>query len=169
MFSYRFTNFKTNIESLDFSKTCIWIIHSDKIPPHIGISTKDHFFSLKATGKDFALNTTDVYNTLKSRQIEFILVETLIELHVSFIEQEFMKFDHAIPYEASCLVPILKILNLDKSFLLVDMIKNLEINNLILNNIAINLKGEFPEIGLYTATDVALEIEKLQRVNRRKS
>jgi hypothetical protein len=163
MFSYRFSNFKTNIDSLDFSKTCIWIIHSDKIPPHVGISLNNKFYSLKATGKDFGLNTHSVFNSLKSKQIEFVIIETKLDLEIENLEEEYHLHNHAVPIELSCLIPILRVLNIDEPFLLVDLIKKLEMNNLILKNIVINLKGEFPEIGLYSATDVALEIEKLQR------
>ena len=49
------------------------------------------------------------------------------------------------------------------------MINYLETKQLILNSFVVNLKSSYPQIVSYSAIDVANEIEKLQRVERRKS
>jgi hypothetical protein len=169
MSNYRFSDFRSDTEKLDFAKTCIWIIHSDKIPPHIGISTKNNFFSLKANGKDFGLNTQSVFDSLKSKKIEFILLETKLNLELEYLEKEFNLHKHAIPYQSSCIAPILNLLMINQSFLLVNLINYLETKQLILNSFVVNLKSSYPQIVSYSAIDVANEIEKLQRVERRKS
>lgn len=169
MSSYRFTDIRSDTEKLDFAKTGIWIIHSDKIPPHIGISTNNKFFSLKANGKDFGLNTLSVVNSLKRKQIEFVILETELDIELEHLEKEYYVHNHAIPFQKSCLVPILNVLKLDQSFLLVNLINFLETKHLISNYFVVNLKRSYPQIESYSAIEVANEIEKLQRVERSKS
>ena len=50
MYSYLFEEFIIENQNVDFKNPHLWILNSDKIPPHIGISQDFKFFSLKASG-----------------------------------------------------------------------------------------------------------------------
>ncbi|NBR15845.1 MAG: hypothetical protein EBU01_14895, partial [Crocinitomicaceae bacterium] len=52
MFDFEFKNiqFVNHLETK--TGVYLWILHADKIPPHIGISIDGQYFSLKAKGKD---------------------------------------------------------------------------------------------------------------------
>ena len=44
---FEFDFIDPNFENVNHQKTLLWIVHANKIPPHIGISVDGYFFSLK--------------------------------------------------------------------------------------------------------------------------
>ena len=166
MFSYLFEEFAIENQNVDFNNLYIWIINSDKTPPHIGISRNLQFFSLKATGKDNGLSTMDTFSLFKKKKIEFILVELNSLLFDRDLEKVYSSYSTAIPTKVSCITPVLDFLNLSEPFLLFDLIRYLNKKNMISSVNVYNFRREKLGLGIYGDKDVAFEIEKLQGAKR---
>lgn len=167
MYSYLFEQYTVDNPKLNFDNLVLWIIHSDKTPPHVGISKNYKFYSLKATGRDFGLLTKDTLALLKRKKIEVITLELKNKVHLKDIEVLFSNYSQVIPKKVSCISPILQCLNIDKPILLYDLLKYLASHNLISEVSVYNFQRETLALGIYDDKDVALEIEKLQ-VDKRK-
>jgi hypothetical protein len=167
MFSYLFEKFTVENQEIDFDKSLLWIINSDKTPPHIGISENSKFYSLKATGKDNAIFTNDIFLLLKKKDIEFVLVELAPHAIVKNIESVYLTYSKAIPSKVSCISPILDCFDLDEPMLLYDLINYLSSKELINSINVFNFQREKLGLGIYGEKDVVLEIEKLQGAKRK--
>ena len=166
MYSYLFEEFKIENTAVNFENPVLWIIHSDKTPPHIGISQNFKFFSLKATGKDYGISTSDTFDILKRKKIEFIALELKIGVENKDIELIFSIYTQAIPTKISCITPVLACFKIDKPLLLFDLIKYLNSKNLISEVNVFNFQRDKLTIGMYSEKEVTMEIEKLQSVTR---
>ena len=51
-FDFTFEKFRKSETISPESDVLLWMFHVDKIPPHVGISQNDLFFSLKSNGRD---------------------------------------------------------------------------------------------------------------------
>ncbi len=54
----------------------LWILHADKIPPHIGISKNGFYFSLKVTGKDEHFPVEKLIRLLNRKKIASLVIKT---------------------------------------------------------------------------------------------
>lgn len=167
MYSYQFERYTVDNPKLNFDNLMLWIIHSNKTPPHVGISKEYKFYSLKATGRDYGLSTNDTLALLKRKKIEVITIELKNKVRLEDIEDVFSHFSQAIPTKISCITPILQCLNMDEPILLYDLLKYLSSHNLISEVSVYNFQRETLALGIYDDKDVALEIEKLQGDKRK--
>ena len=94
-----------------------------------------------------------------------------MEFNSSVIEKEiaevFSDYSKAIPFETSCIAPILECFNIDKPFLLFDLLEYFNLNRLINLVNVYNFQREKLGLGIYGEEDVAREIVKLQSVKRK--
>ena len=51
------------------NRLILWVLHADKIPPHIGLSKNDQFYSLKVSGKDEGLPVRNVLQIIEKKNI----------------------------------------------------------------------------------------------------
>ena len=112
-YSYTFKHIE-NIGLAHPNLTLIWILHADKIPPHIGISVDGYFFSLKTEGKDENIPLSLLITMLKNKKITTVAValeETLDLVKIRNIFENQTK----IPKSETCLLPILQLLNKSNS------------------------------------------------------
>ena len=168
-YNYLFNSFSIDVKPENWDSSFIWIIHSNKIPPHIGFSLDDSYFSLKATGSDFNLPVNRVFNSLKVKKCEFILVEVLIERSLNQVQETFEKSPDLFQQNNSCLTPILSLFDIDSQLILPDLLRVLEKNQHISSIFAFNVAESKLGIKQYSQSDIEDRIEKLQRVARRKS
>jgi hypothetical protein len=169
MYSYLFEGFVAENQDIDFNSPQLWIIHSDKTPPHIGISQNFKFYSLKASGKDNGLSTSDAFSLFQKKNIELILVGLDSSAIKKDLAQVYSNYSKAIPFKSSCTSPILECLKIGESMLLFDLLNYLKSNSLINSVSVYNFQREILGLGMYNEQDVALEIEKLQGVKRNKN
>ena len=168
-YNYLFNSFSVDVKPENWDSSFIWIIHSNKIPPHIGFSLNDSYFSLKATGSDFNLPVNRVFNSLNAKKCEFILVEVLIEKSLNQVQITFEKSPDLFQQNNSCLTPILSLFDIDSQLILPDLLRVLEKNQHISSIFAFNVAESKLGIKQYSQSDIEERIEKLQRVARRKS
>jgi hypothetical protein len=169
IYNYLFESFSVDVKPENWGSSFIWIIHSNKIPPHIGFSIDDSYFSVKATGSDFNLPVKRVFNSLKAKKCEFILLEVLHENRLNQVQEAFKKYPVLSHQNNTCLSPILNIFEISNQIMLPDLLRILEKNQLISSIFAFNVTESKLGIMQYSQSDIDDRIEKLQRVTRRKN
>ena len=74
----------------------LWVLHADKIPPHIGVSVNGLFYSLKANGKDEGVAIEGLLDIVNRRKISTLCFELNSTFDESTLSEEFRKFDKTI-------------------------------------------------------------------------
>lgn len=88
------------------SDNWLWILHANKIPPHIGVSCKGLYFSLKAKGKDMNVPVNKVLKLLNDKNITSYFLRLKVEWKMEEINKIYQLFDKATGQKTSCLSPI---------------------------------------------------------------
>lgn len=89
------------------NRVYLWIWYADKIPPHIGCSINNAYFSLKVSGKDFALPPNRVITLIEQKEIPFLLIETGSEFQLSDVNAVFSRHSLSKDESETCLTPLL--------------------------------------------------------------
>jgi hypothetical protein len=161
-FIFKDIDFTSRIDSL--SGNHLWIIHADKIPPHIGFSIDNHYFSLKANGKDNGISTDSILQIIQKKKIATVFVKLNGKLTFQETKLAFDKFDCAKALNSSCLVPIRNVLNAPNSISkLSELLFYLETQNMIYSVFGLHLGNDYKGIKSYTTTEIQQRIEKLKR------
>mgnify|MGYP006120908591 CR=1 FL=1 len=139
---------------LDPMKSYLWIWHADKIPPHIGISTTDAYFSLKSSGKDVALPVSSIIALIERKQIKTLNVELKDKIDIDFLQSIFNRYKTAVEKRFTCLTPIKEILNRPLPTRLDYLLTELDSDNQIERYIGFNIDESFEGIPFYTEEDI---------------
>lgn len=165
---FEFELIDRNFENLNHQQNnLLWILHADKIPPHVGISVKGFFFSLKVRGKDEFLPTNKLVNILTLKKISTVTVELYPGILLEEVAEKYKKFDYSKDLESSCLVPIKELLLPDENIeRLKDLLDILQEKNLMNRVFGLNLDLSYKGITYYTAKQIVLRLEKLKNAER---
>ena len=166
MASFTFKSILHDSNPLIESATFLWIWHADKIPPHIGISTQGHYYSLKVSGKDEKLNVQKVFSNAKYRKIPLILVELKQSLPVELLQDVFSNFDFAEVDKATCLSPLVTILNKNAQQLS-DLLFLLENESAINQFHGCNLPEGYSALQEYSSTEIQSRLKLLNEKRRK--
>ena len=165
MFDFIFDSiqFQEKIEQLH--GVHLWILHADKIPPHIGISVDEHYFSLKAKGKDESVAIKSMLQVIDKKKISTVLIQLKSNLTFDQVRIEYSKFERAFGLETSCLVPIKNCLNAPKNIQkLSELLHFLQDENQLLSVFGLHLINEYKGIKSYSIDEIQQRIEKLNDV-----
>lgn len=164
MFDFIFKNLDFTSRTDSFSGIHLWIIHADKIPPHIGFSIDNHYFSLKANGKDNGISTESILQIIQKKKIGTVFIKLNGDLTFQETKLAFDKFDSAKGLNSSCLVPIRNVLKAPNSISkLSELLFFLETQNMIYSVFGLHLSNDYKGIKSYTTTEIQQRIEKLKR------
>jgi hypothetical protein len=157
----------THISSIaDFpnDKGLLYIFHANKIPPHIGWSVKDRFYSLKATGADIGLDTVKINHIILRKEIPTLIValsDVIIEEELT--NQVFSSYGEGLQQGKTCLNPIDEVLfSQIKHEKIGDLLKTLFDNQINLIFYGVNLPLSFNGIFNYSKNDIEKRIIELQ-------
>lgn len=147
-----------NIQSFSLERVSqgivIWVLHADKIPPHIGISVNGLFFSLKANGKDIAAPIDNVIDVINRREIMLLCFSLSDVLSEKVVADSFNLYDKTIPNKITCLNPIKNVLRHDKPTKIVELLSLLEKEGRIFNVFGLNISNDFSGIKDYDVADI---------------
>ena len=130
-FDFTFDHLKIIPEFNENDGVWLWIFHVDKVPPHLGISQGNFFYSLKSNGKD-ELPVNKVIEIIENKRIKSILLNINFTIKTVGIYQAFSQYDKAENLMTSCLTPIKNVLNAPENILkLSDLLFFLNQNNAI--------------------------------------
>lgn len=110
-FDFTFEKFRKSETISPESDVLLWMFHVDKIPPHVGISQNDMFFSLKSNGRD-EIPVDNLIQIVKSKHIKCIVLNIKYTLDLQNIKGVFSRYDRATSSKISCLTPIKEVLRI---------------------------------------------------------
>lgn len=147
-------------------KNCVlWILHANKVPPHIGISVDAHYFSLKANGRDFDLPITYVIELIHKKQIETVCIELFKELTIEDAKRAFTNYSETIPNQITCLDPIKDLLECRSANQLSDLLSILKEKNQIAETSGFYVPLEFDRIKSYSVQQIHDRLSALAKKN----
>ena len=145
-------------------KGFLYIFHANKIPPHIGWSVKDKFYSLKATGVDIGLDTAKINHIILKKQIPTLIVsltDTVIKNNIT--DQVFSSYGKRLYAGKTCLNPIDEVLfSAVKHEKIGDLLKTLFDDKKKLKFYGVNLPKSFKGIYNYSKNEIEKRIIELQ-------
>lgn len=167
MFDHR--NFTPKTELNLLSGVYIWILHANKIPPHIGISVDGNYYSLKANGKDMHVAHTSLLEIINRREIPTLLVKLKgVDLKIKDVEKAFLKYERAEAGQATCLFPLTELLlNETKDIILKELLEILVQRNAIETVFSLHLDAHFEGIPDYDKISIHERLKTIHAVTRR--
>jgi hypothetical protein len=143
----------------------LWVLHADKIPPHIGVSIDGRYFSLKSNGKDEDVAASSVLSIVARKNIRSLLFEVESSVTKTFVQQVFDQFDKTITGEVTCLNPLKEVFGYAEPRQLQDLLTELDKDNRINEVIGLNLSADFTGISTYELEDIHERLRKLDYEN----
>ena len=154
MFDFSFNHLKFFEEYKGGDTLSLWIFHVDKIPPHVGVSQNDFFYSLKSNGKD-TLFEKSVIQLVENKLIKCIVLNLKYKSDINSIQAVFDRYERAFSSQVSCLSPIKEILHLDKPIpKLASLLRELETRNMITSYSGFNVTKSECGILKYEVSDI---------------
>lgn len=159
--------FVPNIKVIDFedwdeNSFLLWVMHADKVPPHIGISIDGQFFSLKANGKDENKSLNSLVELVWKKSIKTIGFYLDLKIDLAFIQRVYAGYDKTISNSVTCLNPIKEILNCTSASKLTDLLTLLYAENRIKSVVGIGVDDNFKGIPNYNLEDIHGRLRKLE-------
>ena len=148
------------IDKFDQHGTYIWVIHADKIPPHLGISSDGMFFSLKVTGVDFDLPADRLLKTLDRKWIPLLIIET-DSISVKDLRIVYSHYESAKDGGNTCLSPIKEVFDLEKVNTIHELLKDLKGKSKVKGVYGKNLPCHYKGIPEYELDAVNERLRKL--------
>jgi hypothetical protein len=169
MYSFEFDSI---IQLKDFQELnggcflCVW--HADKIPPHIGISFKGAYYSLKVNGKDTAIPVNEIVKIINKKNISVVFIEIRIDLDRMEIERVFSNYLCAKVGESTCLSPITEICGINnRIYILADLLNYFKGKQQIGQLFGLNLKPDFKGILPYGREEIEARLKQLSEKTSR--
>lgn len=165
MSEYRFdTIVSLNPDQLA-QENVLWIWYADKIPPHIGISVKGNYYSLKFNGKDLGLTLDKPLKVIHDRKILTLFVSLDNSLQCDSVNQVFSKYEKASSDGVTCLDPIQKILEYSDCDTIFDLLDRLNASDLIKSVAGIYLTENFTGIPRYGKNEIRNRLINLENAS----
>lgn len=145
-------------------KALLYIFHANKIPPHIGWSESNSFYSLKATGADICLDTNKINHIILKKKIPTLIVQ-INDNESSQINTKgiFLKYGDGLQNGKTCLNPIDEVLfNEVKHDKIGELLQTLFDNKMNLIYYGVNLPHSFRGISNYSRIDIEKRITELK-------
>jgi len=148
----------------------LWILHADKIPPHIGCSIDGSYFSLKVNGKDTELNFQKVLSLIETKSISSVLVKINIDIKLEKVLHIFSNYQKAEPEKNTCLSPIAELLDCcDEVQQLSELLKLLETRKELDFIFGLNLAKTYQSLPEYSKIDIENRLHHLRNAKIRKN
>ena len=96
------------LDEISLDKSLLWVIHADKTPVHLGISSNASYFSLKKNGKDEHLSIEILMELLNRKQIPTLVFLLSKTIELSSLSDSFSQYNKTKVGEVSCIQPLLK-------------------------------------------------------------
>ena len=162
--NYKNINLISEVGDFPDHKNLIYIFHANKIPPHIGWSEENKFYSLKATGIDLGLDTFKINHIVLKKKIPTLIVELKdLEYFEGNTNELFVKYGKGLSKDKTCLNPIderlFKKVRHEKIGELLHSLKDKKLN---MTFYGANLPTSFQGILNYSRIDIENRIFELQ-------
>lgn len=151
-------------DQIDFlnGSVFLWVIHANKVPPHVGISKGDAFFSLKANGKDAGIPLNRILKVLQAKEIATLFYEIDPKAANLELENAFNRYERTVSNEITCLQPLKDIFGDEQSVKVIDMLSFLEDQDVLVNQYGWKLPEQFDGIPAYELSDIHNRLKSLE-------
>lgn len=160
MYSYTFKHIG-NPSEIDFSTNVIWVFHADKIPPHIGFSSENRFYSLKVSGKDEQLNVQQVLELIHRKKIPSLFIQLKTAISLQEVEKAYQKYQRAVYGSITCLTPIRELVQQTNARQLSDLLNR--IDHAIETTAGIYLPENYTALPVYSIDEIYSYISELSK------
>jgi len=152
------------------SGTWLWIWNPDKVPPHIGISSARHYFSLTYRKAEVQKNVAAMVRKAKRSGIPLVLVDlTNVPVKRDFTAV-FRQYEHAGLDNATCLTPVRQVIGIGETVKqLSELLIELERRGNLKQVFAVHLTSAYQGIPDYTVSEIMQRIEQLHEAKRSES
>ncbi len=157
----------------------LWVLHADKVPPHIGISRNGLYFSLKVSGKDEAIPVRKVMQLLDKKAVPSLIIKTsensILFKDLSLVFNKYTKAGIPDDYiqsvsKLTCLTPITEIYFSEPKDLILSELLNLLNEAGVMETIyGTNLSPDFKGIPRYERKDIEKRLDHLNHAKRTKN
>jgi hypothetical protein len=161
---YKNINHIGGIAEFPKDKGLLYIFHANKIPPHIGWSLNNKFYSLKAKGVDLGLDTLKINHIILKKQIPTLIIAIDdIAVDENLINKVFSSYGEGLQIGKTCLNPIDEVFfNEVKHEKIGDLLQTLIENKMNLTFYGLNLPDSFQGIFNYSKNEIEKRIFELQ-------
>lgn len=167
MADFEFTCIRKGISEEAAGRTCIWIWYANRIPPHIGISSGNAYYSLKVSGKDNGIPVSGVLETIRRKNIPSILIELGPVIAPDYLRTHFDRFETAAPGEATCLTPIRSVFGLEQVTRLTELLHELDKSGAIFSVYGAHLPKNYRGLPEYSDIDIQKRLKELDHAKRK--
>ena len=159
---YKISNIlKSSEEKMDTDAVVLWVLHADKVPPHIGVSVHGAYFSLKANGKDLAMPVDHIQRLIDRKKIATLCFELTLQESVDHMTGIFDFYEKTEPNTVTCLNPIKELLHIEYAQKLTELLDVLYANNKISRVFGFHLPYDFKGIANYSTDDIHARLSML--------
>jgi len=152
------------------SGTYLWIWNADKVPPHIGISRGQNYFSLTYKQAEIQKNVTTMVRKAKRSGIPLVLVDLSEVAFQHDFTTIFQQYERAGINGATCLSPVRQVLGLSGNVKqLSHLLTEIETAGKMKQVFAIHLASAYQGIPAYAVSEIMQRIEQLHETNRSES
>jgi len=152
------------------SGTYLWIWNADKIPPHIGISRGQNYFSLTYRQAEIQKSVLAMVRKARRAQIPLVLVDLSDRPFTVDFTTIFQQFERAGMNSATCLTPVKQVIGVPDSVKqLSELLMEIEKAGSMKQVFAVHLTGDYAGIPEYTVSEIMQRIEQLHEAKRSES
>jgi len=152
------------------SGTYLWIWNADKIPPHIGISRGQNYFSLTYRQAEIQKSVLAMVRKARRAQIPLVLVDLSDRPFTVDFTTIFQQFERAGMNGATCLTPVKQVIGVPDSVKqLSELLMEIEKAGSMKQVFAVHLTGDYTGIPEYTVSEIMQRIEQLHEAKRSES
>jgi len=142
--------------------TYLWIWNPDKIPPHLGISRGQNYFSLTYRECEIQKSVQTLARKVKRGKLSLVLVDLSDWSFQRDFTTVFEQYDCARAGGPTCLTPLKEIVGLGEEIhQLADLLKEIEISGKLKQVFAVNLESTYRGIPDYSIEEIMRKIKEL--------
>lgn len=150
--------------------TYLWIWNADKVPPHIGISRGQNYFSLTYRNCEIQKSVAGMVRKAKRAEIPLVLVAINDWEFTRDFTSVYQQYECAKAGGPTCLYPIKELFGLESTVhQLADLLTEIENRQQLKQVFALNLKTDFRAIPDYSVEEIMARIELLHETKRTKN
>lgn len=152
------------------SGTYLWIWNADKIPPHIGISRGQNYFSLTYRRCEIQKSVAVMARKAKRTHIPLVLIPISDWTFRHDFTTVFEQYERAQSGGPTCLTPVKDVLGLHDGIVqLADLLTEIENCGHLKQVFAVNLDRTYRGIPDYSVAEIMSRIELLHETQRSES
>jgi len=170
MIGYRFKQLEFSWPEKIVAGTYLWIWNADKVPPHIGISRGQNYFSLTYKQAEIQKSVLAMVRKAKRAGIPLVLVDLSEMAFTADFTSIFQQFKRAGWQGATCLTPVKQVIDVSPNVnQLSELLMEIEKAGNMKRVFAVHLAGDYAGIPHYTVSEILQRIEQLHEAKRSES